>query len=153
MTYVGNLLIFRRNQTCITKLEESLKKAGTDIKRENDEAGFLGVDIETGEKGKVKMTQTGLIDRIVQAMGLEDANPKSTPTKAGTLLKNEKGDDCNGSFNYASVVGILLYLEGHTRPDISFPVNQSARYTFHPKRSHEEALKHIDRYLKATRDK
>ena len=48
---------------------------------------------------------------------------------------------------------MLLYLEGHTRPDISFAVNQCARYTFSPRKSHEEALKHIGRYLKLTKDK
>ena len=69
----------------------------------------------------------------------------------GTLPKDEQGTKCNEDFNYASVVGMLLYLEGHTRPDISFAVNQCARYTFHPKKSHEEALKHIGRYLKGTR--
>ena len=42
-------------------------------------------------------------------------------------------------------------MEGHTRPEISFAVNQCARYTFNPKRTREEALKHIGRYLKGTR--
>ena len=99
------------------------------------------------------MRQTGLIDRIIDAMGLNDANIKSTPAKQGTLPKDIDGGDCNEGFNYASIVGMLLYLEGHTRPDISFAVSQCARYTFNPRRSHEEALKHIGRYLKGTRDK
>ena len=86
-------------------------------------------------------------------MGLENANPKETPAKHGTLPKDAQGEDCNEDFNYASVVGMLLYLEGHSRPDISFAVNQCSRYTFAPKRSHEEAIKHIGRYLKGTRDK
>ena len=99
------------------------------------------------------MTQTGLIDRIITTMGLENANPKETPAKHGTLPKDAQGEDCNEDFNYASVVGMLLYLEGHSRPDISFAVNQCSRYTFAPKRSHKEAIKHIGRYLKGTRDK
>ena len=48
---------------------------------------------------------------------------------------------------------MLLYLQGHSRPDISFAVNQCARYAFNPRRSHEEAMKHIGRYLKGTRTK
>ena len=55
--------------------------------------------------------------------------------------------------NYASVVGMMLYLCGHSRPDISFAVHQCARYTFAPKRSHEKALIRIGRYLKGTADK
>ena len=56
-------------------------------------------------------------------------------------------------FNYASVVGMLLYLAGHSRPDIAYAVNCAARYMFCPKLSHEQAVKRIGRYLKQTRDK
>ena len=48
---------------------------------------------------------------------------------------------------------MLLYLSGHTRPDIAYAVNCCARYMFNPRFSHEVALKRIGRYLKATRDK
>ena len=52
-----------------------------------------------------------------------------------------------------SVVGMLLYLSGHTRPDIAFAVHQCAQYTFNPTRKHEVALIRIGRYLKGTMDK
>jgi hypothetical protein len=48
---------------------------------------------------------------------------------------------------------MLLYLSGHTRPDIAYAVSQCARYTHSPKRSHERALERIGLYLKATADK
>ena len=48
---------------------------------------------------------------------------------------------------------MLLYLSGHTRPDIAYAVNCCARYMFNPHHSHEVALKRIGRYLKATREK
>ena len=48
---------------------------------------------------------------------------------------------------------MLLYLSGHTRPDIAYAVNCCARYMFCPRHSHEIALKRIGRYLKATRTK
>ena len=47
---------------------------------------------------------------------------------------------------------MLLYLK-HSRPDISFATHQCARYTHLPKRSHENALIRIGRYLKGTLDK
>ncbi len=50
-------------------------------------------------------------------------------------------------FSYSSVVGVLLYLSGHTRPDITYAINCCARYMFYPKHSHELALKRIGRYL------
>jgi hypothetical protein len=48
---------------------------------------------------------------------------------------------------------MLLYLSGHTRPDIAFIVSQCACYTRSPRRSHEKALERIGPYLKATADK
>ena len=48
---------------------------------------------------------------------------------------------------------MLLYLSGHSRPDLAYCVSQVARFTFAPKRSHEQALKLIGRYLLLTRNK
>ena len=46
---------------------------------------------------------------------------------------------------------MMLYLQGHSRPEILFAVLQCACYTFNPRLSHEVALKRIGRYLKGTR--
>ena len=78
---------------------------------------------------------------------------KWTPAEAKPLTRDEDGEPCQGSFSYASVVGMMLYLAGHTRPDIAYAVNCCAWYMFAPKLVHEVALKRIGRYLKATRDK
>ena len=95
-------------------------------------AGFLGVNIVWHDGDKIEITQLGLTRKIVEALGLTDYNPKSTPAVHFTLPTDEFGEECDGTFNYASVLGMLLYLQGHTRPDISFAVNQCARYTFRP---------------------
>ena len=79
-------------------------------------------------------------------------NGKATPAQNAPLVKNANGPEARGDFNYASVAGMLLYLSGHLRPNIAYAVNCDVRYMFCPKRSHEEALKRIGRYLKATRD-
>ena len=49
--------------------------------------------------------------------------------------------------------GKLLYLSGHSRPDIACSVGQAVKFTFAPKHSHEEALKKIGCYLLAMQDK
>ncbi len=38
------------------------------------------------------------------------------------------GEPASGDFNYSSVVGILLYLAGHTCRAITYDVNYPARY-------------------------
>ncbi|KAG7362125.1 hypothetical protein IV203_025791 [Nitzschia inconspicua] len=45
---------------------------------------------------------------------------------------------------------MLIYLQSNSRPDITYAVSAAARFTHSPKRSHEEALKRIGRYLKGT---
>jgi len=101
------------------------------------------------------LTQEGLINRIIEALGLdtERSTPRSTPCLKAPLVKDEDGDPASGSFSYPSVVGMLLYLSGHSRPGIAYSVSQVAQFTFAPKRSHEQALKLIGRYLLNTRDK
>ena len=48
---------------------------------------------------------------------------------------------------------MLLYLSGHTRPDLSFAVHQCTRYTFALTNKHEKSLLCIGWYLKGTLDK
>jgi hypothetical protein len=87
-------------------------------------------------------------------MGLDvgTVTPKCTPAEAAPLVKDAEGAPATGAVSYSSVVGMLLYLSGHTRLDIAYAVNCAARYMFCPKKSHEEALEQIGRYLKATRN-
>jgi hypothetical protein len=100
------------------------------------------------------MKQTGLIKRIIEALGLDDgAKGKFTPSESKPLVKDVTGELASGAFSYSSVVGMLLYLSGHTRPDITFAVNCCACYMFCPKHSHELALKRIGHYLKQTPDR
>jgi hypothetical protein len=45
---------------------------------------------------------------------------------------------------------MLQYLQGHSRPDITFAVSQCARFAHSPHPSHEVALERIGQYLKFT---
>ncbi|KAL7460298.1 hypothetical protein ACHAXS_001818, partial [Conticribra weissflogii] len=125
------------------------------VEEEGDAAGFLGVKLERDADGRrLRMTQCGLIDRVISALDLDDPSTKlkATPADRKPLVKDADGPPSDVAFSYASVVGMLLYLAGHSRPDIAYAVNCCARYTFCPKRSHVAALKRIGRYLKSTRD-
>ncbi len=57
------------------------------------------------------------------------------------------------TINYASVVGMLLYLTGHSRLDCAFAMNQCAHYIFAPTQKYECALIQFSGYLKGTLDK
>ncbi len=98
------------------------------------------------------MTQKGLIKRVLETLGLDVGTPngKFTPAKGKPLVKHVQQEPASGDFNYNSVVGMLWYLAGHTRPHITYVVNCPARYMFCPRLVHKHALKQIGYYLKTT---
>ena len=120
---------------------------------ESDVAGFLGILMKKHEDGSIELLQEGLIKRILKVTGLEDSTGKTTPAEAKPLMKDKNGQPCAETWSYPSVIGMLMYLATNSRPDIAFAVNQCARFTHNPKRTHETAIKRIVRYLKATKDK
>jgi len=89
---------------------------------------------------------------VIKSLGLQSANGKMTPvTKVLACYKDH--ENFNARFNYRSVVGMILYLANMTRPDISFAINQCARFSNNPKEPHAMALKRIGCYLKTTASK
>ena len=153
ISYVDDILFWSTDEGHINDLAVKLREQGLLLEQEDDAAGFLGVRLEKTSDDLIEMKQTGLIDRVIVAVGLDTkmATPKWTPCERTPLVKDEDGEPATGEFSYASAVGMLLYLAGHTRPDIAYAVNCCARYMFNPRKSHEVAVKRIARYLKATR--
>jgi histone deacetylase 1/2 len=123
------------------------------LRDEGEVGDFLGIRIHKQENGKFDLSQTGLINKIISATGMEDCNPISTPTSKAALGSDRDGDPFNEKWKYSAVVGMLLYLSSNTRPDITFAVHQCARYSHNPKQSHAKAIKRIIRYLQGTKDK
>ena len=119
---------------------DAIKRCKMDLQVEDSVAGFLGVHIErrevetsNGIEEKITLLQTGLTDRIISALCLnEKSTGVQTPAIAIPLDKDLEGEPFDHSFNYASVVGMCMYLCNNSRPDISFAVSQCARFTHTP---------------------
>ncbi|CAJ1967493.1 unnamed protein product [Cylindrotheca closterium] len=151
LVYVDDTLFFSPKEEYRNKAIESLKSQGVAVEIEDSVAGFLGVHIERDESNKtIKLTQKGLTKRIIEALNIDQEPQKHTPALKEPLGKDENGDPANGSFSYASVIGMALYLCGHSRPDIQFAVSQCARFIHGTKRLHEKALIRIGQYLKSS---
>ena len=153
LVYVDDCLFFAKTNDVIKKEIELPRQAKPEpfaLLEESDVAGFLRILMSKTEKG-IELKQTGLIDRILVSLGLEDSALKSTPAEKTPLGKDKKGQQRLEKWNYRSVVGMLMYLATNSRPDIAFAVNQCCRFANDPRRSHEKAVKRIGRYLKGTR--
>jgi hypothetical protein len=122
----GRYTFFAENDKDITEVIEALKKAGMELKVEDDVAGFLGVHIDRRKDETIHLTQTGLIDCLIKALNIGDLPEKRTPAEIGCLGKDEFGDPPQGTYNYPSCIGMVQYVQGHTRPDITFSVSQCA---------------------------
>ena len=112
-------------------LANQLIAAGVLLEQESDATGFLGVRMETDQAtGFMEMKQTGLIHWVTKALGLDlgTTSGKFTPAEVKPLVKDADGEPASGKCSYSSVVGMLLYLPGHTRPDIAYAVNYCARH-------------------------
>jgi 5'-3' exoribonuclease 2 len=123
LIYIDDLLMFSKDDSEFDKLLAALKAADISIRREGTAKGFLGVQIdrtETQSGPQIILTQSGLTKRIIEALGL--CSTMSTkidiPAEAGALPKDAEGPAAEGQFNYSAVIGMLLYICGHSRPDI-----------------------------------
>lgn len=129
----------------VDSLISHLQKNDFDLTCEGDLALYLGVQIKQ-DGDKLIVTQPGLTERIFEALGLEAASPQHTPATK-TLGRDLDEPPAASDLNYRSIIGMLMYLTNLTRIDITFAVNQLARFSANPRVSHEKALKRLGRYL------
>jgi len=152
--YVDDILIYCKDEAEIDDFITRMRSEDVALHKEGTADGYLGVDIQR-DGTTITLTQSGLTKRIIKALGLDSKYSTScnTPAEKAPLPRDADGPPASGTLNYASIIGMLLYLTGHSRLDCSFATNQCARYTFAPTRKHENALIQIGRYLKGTINK
>ena len=84
---------------------------------------------------------------------MENWNPVPTPSSTVPLAIDADGEEFQEDWEYATIVGMLMYLAQNSRPDIAYAVHQCARFTHAPRKSHVAGIKRILRYLQGTKDK
>ena len=71
ISWVDDLLFWSKDEKHINDLAVKLREAGVDLEQEDGPAGFLGVRLEKNKTNQIEMKQTGLIDRNIEALGLD----------------------------------------------------------------------------------
>ena len=121
---------------------------------------LLGIKIDIKENS-ISLSQTQYIDFLLDKYGLTNANPVFTPMDPSVKLdletENQKEEseaktNLNITHGYAQLIRSLMYLALATHPDISFAVNQLAKFTLNPKPMHWTAVKRVFCYLKHTKN-
>ncbi len=105
------------------------------------------------------LTQPGHIQELIDKFGeLEDmTNGRKLPMKGGLKLCKDGSSEHRNSppldvekFHYRALIGGLNYIACCTRPDITFSVNQLAKFSNLPTEEHWNLAIDVVRYLKGT---
>lgn len=120
----------------------------------------VGIAVEWDQKNRVvKLSQTTLIDKVIQQFGQSNATTLSLPMDPNSKLHRVdrkslpiKEQRILDRTPYRQLVGCLLYLAISTRPDIAFGVQQLTQYLDSYSTQHWNAAIRLVRYLKGTRD-
>ena len=117
----------------------------------------LGINIDRTING-IKLSQPNLINDIIKQCELNNAKAVKSPTYSGQKLtkdmvpSNAEEQKQSDNFPYASIVGKLNFLSVWTRPDITFAVNNVARFNSNPGPEHIASVKRIVKYLIGTKN-
>ena len=133
---------------------------------------FLGIEIDYPESGGVKLSHPSKIDRIVEACKIAKPDGKipfkDRPLPAGTQYPPGEFDEIEytdaenemlSQFDVRAIVGMILHTYVQCRPDIGPAIGHLCRHVNKPRHlsdrveeSHIEGLKHLAKYLAATRN-
>jgi hypothetical protein len=124
--YVDDILIYCKSEDEINNFICRMKTEDVALNKEGSADGYLGIDIQCNGR-QITFTQVGLTKRIIDALGLDSKHftAVATPAEKAALGKDIDGPPASGQVNYASVIGMLLYL-GHSCPNIAFATHQCA---------------------------
>ena len=149
--YVDDILLAGKSPQRIAQVKADLGEHFR-VKDMGELHYFLGVNVkQNSDSTEIWIGQPSYTQTVLKKFGLENCKPAATPVAQGTkLLKASEDSELFDATLYKSAVGMLLYLSGWTRPDITFAVSNVARYCSKPTKEHWVAVKRILRYLKGT---
>ena len=153
LNYCDDQIWLSPDDNLIEEYVGKLKDLGYDLTLEpdGDIFAFLGINFKRIGK-EIVLTQTGLINKVINYTGMDQASTKPIPAACEPLGTDANGEPFDEEWSYPAAVGMLLYISSNSRPDIQFAVHQVARFSHCPKKSHAQAIKRIIRYLIGTRE-
>ena len=135
-----------------TKLNELYKTSLAD-----DKNVYLNIRCTRVTDTLLFVDQEPYVNKFLAAYNFQNLKPVATPTSSIPLSIQQQPIEAAerkamDKFPFRQIVGSLRYLEQCTRPDISFALNRLARYQSNPGLPHWNALKHLVRYVSATKN-
>jgi Reverse transcriptase (RNA-dependent DNA polymerase) len=151
VVYVNDLIISGPNVEEVTELKNIIKGLFlcTDAGAMKE---YLCELFELRDDGAFVLSQRQSLLNVLQRFGMEYCKPCATRCVYKENIDEASTDMSYTIFPYREVVGSLLYLATHTRPDISFTVGMLGRAMAAPSAQDVFAVKRLMRYLSGTLD-
>ena len=147
--YVDDMIFGGENEMTINEVKKRVAEK-FDVEDMGKLHHFLGVKI-IQSTSYIWIGQPAYTEALLKRFSMENSNAVDTPFEAGTkLVKSQESDKPYDKTKYQSAIGSLLFLSNRTRPDISFAVGKTSRYSSNPSNIHWSAVKRIMRYLNGT---
>lgn len=113
---------------------------------------FLNLNIiYSKEEGKLSIDSSSYIEQTLIELEMNDSHPKNTPMVVGADIYSKESELLEDKSYFMSGLGRIIYLSS-IRPDIQQAVGKLCRFMSNPRIIHLNMLKHLLRYLKATKD-
>ena len=131
LVYVDDCLIFSRDKDTINQLIDKLKnKEKLILTDEGDVKKYLGVENEQNKEDKsIAFKQTFFIQRAIKLAGISNSNQVDILAVNPPLSKDLEGASRTSSWEYRSTIGLLSYISGSSRPDITYATHSAAIFS------------------------
>ena len=127
-----------------------------DLTIQPDMSSYLGMNISRDRPNRTMyVSQPGYLDTILQRFEVDYCKSPTTPmsvTYHSARPTDSEPLPLSDVQRYQSIVGSLMYLASHTRPDLLYSVTSLARHGKTPIAYDLSAAIRVLRYLKSTRD-
>lgn len=143
---MDDILIASNSEESVYELSETLNKEFK-LSDQGEATYFLGMNL-IRENGNLRINQVGYLNKLLNKFSMTDSKPKTTPIEKNLIFQNSELT----KKPFKELVGCLMYVMLHSRPDISVAVNYFSRCQSIATDAHFEQLKRILRYIKATLD-
>lgn len=148
MLYVDDVIICCENRDVINEIINKIRNK-FEVNNLGKISQFLGMKIEKDSCGNFLISQEKFIKKIVEAVKMTDAKVSTYPLDPG-YYKLKHDNNLPNNHQYQQLIGMLLYLATHTRPDISASVAILSQKTNSPSTVDLNEVKRIIRYIKGT---
>ena len=144
--YVDDGLIMGKDEDVMAlkdHLNKSLKLKWTKL------SNFLGMKIVQNQDHSIDLSMTKYIENIVKTFNIPTRSRKVPLPNNFKILD---GEEIIHSENYRKLLGSLLYLSTHARPDITFAISYLSKFANKPTESAYKALIQVAEYCNTTKD-